>query len=93
MVLRRRGFLAIDFRLKHRLPRIVLASVAMAAVLAALHWGLAGWLTAGVVQRIAALAALVVAGLASFAAFSQLTGAAGLADLRGLMRSKEVSGG
>ena len=92
LVLRRRGFLAMDVRLKRRLPRILLASVAMAAVLAALHWGLAGWLTAGAAQRIAALAALVVAGLASFAAFAQISGAAGLADVRGLMRGRETSG-
>ena len=88
LILHRRGFLAIDARLSSRLPRMVLASVAMAGVLAVLHWGLAGWLTAGLAQRIAALAALVVTGGAVFAAVAQLTGAAGLADLRGLMRGK-----
>jgi putative peptidoglycan lipid II flippase len=90
-ILHRRGFLAIDARLRSRLPRMVLASVAMAAVLAVLHWGLAGWLEAGVAQRIAALAVLVLTGLAAFAALAQLTGAAGLADLRALMRGRDAA--
>lgn len=90
-VLRRRGFLAIDARLRRRLPRMVLASVAMAAILAVLHWGLAGWLTAGVAQGIAALAALVLTGLVAFAVLAQLTGAAGLADLRALMRGRDAA--
>jgi len=91
LILHRRGFLAIDARLKSRLPRMVLASVVMAAVLAAVHGGLAGWLSDGVAHRIGALAALILAGFAAFAAVAQLTGAAGLRDLRGLMRGRDAA--
>jgi putative peptidoglycan lipid II flippase len=91
LVLRRRGFLAIDARLRHRLPRMVLASFAMAAVLVAVHAGLAGWLTGGPTQRVVALATLILTGMAVFAAVAQLTGAAGLRDLRGLMRGRDAA--
>jgi putative peptidoglycan lipid II flippase len=91
LVLRRRGFLAIDARLGSRLPRMVGASVAMAAVLAAAHWGLAGWLSGGVGQRITALAALIVIGLAVFATAAQFTGAADFRDLRRLMRGEDAA--
>jgi putative peptidoglycan lipid II flippase len=90
-VLRRRGFLAIDARLRRRLPRMVLASVAMAAVLVAVHAGLVGWLTGSSVQRAVALAALILTGLAVFAAAAQLTGAAAFRDLRGLMRGRDAA--
>jgi putative peptidoglycan lipid II flippase len=91
LVLHRRGFLAIDARLRRRLPRMVLASLAMAAVLVAVHAGLAGWLEGSLAQRTAALSALILIGLAVFAAAAQLTGAAGLRDLRGLMRGRDAA--
>ena len=70
---------------------MVLASFAMAAVLVAVHAGLAGWLTGGPTQRVVALATLILTGMAVFAAVAQLTGAAGLRDLRGLMRGRDAA--
>lgn len=79
------GGLSPDARLRARLPRIVVATVAMAAALAGLDWALAplaeDW-------RAAVLSALVVAGLAVFAAMALLTGAATLADLRRAVRRR-----
>jgi putative peptidoglycan lipid II flippase len=87
--LRKRGQLTLDTRLRHRLPRIVGASLLMAAVL----WGLAQLLAAplagGEGPRIAALAALVAAGLASFAVFAHVSGAARLQEMRGLARPRQ----
>jgi hypothetical protein len=70
---------------------MVLASFAMAAVLVAVHAGLAGWLMGGPTQRVVALATLILTGMAVFAAVAQLTGAAGLRDLRGLMRGRDAA--
>lgn len=87
VILYRRGHLKIDARLRARLPRMVLATVTMAAALALLEWGFAGWLDGDHGHRIAALAILVAGGLASFALCAQAFGAAGWADVRALRRS------
>ena len=85
LVLARRGFLAFDTRLRARLPRMLLASLAMAAAL---------WLTAGALEgplagppaaRVAALAALVAGGLAVFAVCAQAFGAARIGELRAML--------
>ncbi len=89
VILRRRGFLVVDERLRRRIPRVVLASAVMAAVLGFLAWGFADWLAAGQGQRIAALAVLVVGGLFAFAAGAQLSGAARWSELRGMMRGSD----
>ncbi|MGF1639980.1 MAG: murein biosynthesis integral membrane protein MurJ [Rhodospirillales bacterium] len=91
LILYRRGFLRIDARLAGRLPRMLLASAVMAAVLVLLQVGLADWLAAGLARRAAALAVLVGIGAATFAAAAQLTGAAGLSDLRRLMRGRDIA--
>jgi putative peptidoglycan lipid II flippase len=86
LILRRRGFLRPDARLSRRLPRIVLATVLMAAVLGGGGIALEGALAGPTLVRIAALAALVAAGLAAFGVFAQLTGAAALSDVRRMLR-------
>jgi putative peptidoglycan lipid II flippase len=66
--LHRAGFLRPDARLRRRLPRIVLVSLAMGAGL----WLLQPWLAP--LPQSLALAVLVVAGGAAFAVLAQLSG-------------------
>jgi putative peptidoglycan lipid II flippase len=90
VTLRRRGQLDFDTRLKSRWPRIVAASLAMAAAL----WGAALWLAPWLGSsgpghgplRWAALAALVGLGLVLFALLAQVLGAAHWKDLKALCR-------
>ena len=86
--LRRRGFLVLDARIKARLPRTALASVAMGAAL----WGLFQWLEpgfdGGVFSRVLALVLLVGSGLAVYAALALILGAARLEDLRTIARRR-----
>ena len=77
--LMRRGFYAVDGRLKRRLPRIIVASAAMTAVL----YGVALIAPGG---RIVALAILVVAGGLAFALAALACGAAELGELKRLVR-------
>jgi putative peptidoglycan lipid II flippase len=91
VVLRRRGHLQIDGRLRQRLPRMVLASIVMGGVLIAAESGLADWLVADLPRKVAALAALVLAGLIAFAASAELTGASGWKDVRGVLRRKDLA--
>ncbi len=84
--LRRRGHLALDTRLRRRLPRILGASALMAAVLWALADVLTGPLGGGEAPRIAALVGLVAAGLASYGVLAHVSGAARLSEIRGLAR-------
>lgn len=75
----------LDARCAQRLPRIVLASAAMGAVLWAVDRGLGdvlytpGW-------RYPALAVLIAAGITSYGLFGQLIGAFRLADFRSALR-------
>ena len=81
-LLLRRGFYAPDARLKRRIPRIIVASAVMVAVL----YALTGVAPGG---RIVALAILIVAGGAAFALAALGLGAAGLDDLKRLGRNSE----
>lgn len=92
-ILRRRGQLAIDERLARRLPRMLLATLLMAAVLYGAVTVLAAPLAAGEAARIGALAALVAAGLGVFAVAAQALGAARVADVRAALRGREAHGG
>ncbi len=86
MILRRRGHLEVDARLRHRLPRIIMASAGMGIALMAGMKFAAALLAGGQLERAAGLAVLVVGGLVSFAVLAHLFGAARLADMRSLMR-------
>jgi putative peptidoglycan lipid II flippase len=91
VILWQRGHLAIDERLRQRLPRMVAATAIMGGVCAFLHLGiLAPWLDGDQVHRVAALAILVGAGLVTFALAAQLFGAAGLRDLRGFVKRPDA---
>ena len=86
--LARRGFLRPDRRLRRRLPRMIAASVGMAAVLWGVSLGLEPTLdTAGV--RIAALAALVAAGLVAYGALAAAMGAVLASEMRALLARRK----
>ncbi|HIE20357.1 MAG TPA: lipid II flippase MurJ, partial [Rhodospirillales bacterium] len=89
-VLHKRGHFVLDDRLRHRLPRIILASAGMTATLALALTPLGGALAGSMTERIAALAALVVGGMAMFGALSWVTGAARPQDLKSLYRGAEA---
>ena len=89
-VLHKRGHFVLDDRLRHRLPRIILASAGMTATLALALTPLGGALAGSMTERIAALAALVVGGMAMFGALGWVTGAARPQDLKSLYRAAEV---
>ena len=89
-VLHKRGHFVLDDRLRHRLPRIILASAGMTAALALALTPLGGALAGSMTERIAALAALVVGGMAMFGALSWFTGAARPQDLKSLYRGAEA---
>jgi putative peptidoglycan lipid II flippase len=86
LILRRRGFLALDARIRQRLPRTVLATAVMAGTIAWLAHLLHGWLAHGLAWRVAMLALVIAAGLAVYAALATLLGAARPSDLRTLLR-------
>lgn len=81
----RRGHFRPDARLRRALPRIVLASAAMAGVLWFVFDRLSHVAGADPALRAAALAVLVALGLASFAVFALLFGAASRADLKRML--------
>lgn len=86
VILRQRAFLKMDAQLKRRLPRIVLAALLMAGVLALGQMALAGMLAGPALMRAGALALLVGGGLVAFAVFAQLTGAAAISDVKRMLR-------
>jgi putative peptidoglycan lipid II flippase len=85
-ILFRRGHLVFDDRLRRRVPRIVLASLAMAAALyfAAPH--AAPLLAGSLVVKLAALAALVIGGGAIYGAAVLALRAATLGDVKNALR-------
>lgn len=85
-----RGHLKLDARLRARAPRILVASVGMAAVLIGGFHGLGGMLSGGGGARIAALVILVGGGLAGYGALCLAVGAAVPAELRGMMRRRRA---
>ena len=87
-MLRRRGFLAADARLKRRLPRIGAAALVMAATL----WGIrhAGFEPAAMARgvRWAGLAALVGAGMLAYAVAGQVLGGFDVREILGRLRRR-----
>lgn len=83
-----RGHLTLDARARRRLPRSLLASLAMGAALLGIEALLRPWLAAGEAERFAALAGLVAAGLAVYLALAFALRAVQPADLRGLLRRR-----
>ncbi len=84
-LLYRRGFLQTDGRLRGRLPRVLLASLLMGALLWGGQIALDGWFDAGFWVGIAGLALLVGGGLAAYALLAPVLGAVAPAELRTLL--------
>ncbi len=80
--LRRRGHLALDGRLKRNLPRLMIASAAMAAALIGGQHVLAPWLVGSLYERIGALALLVGAAAAVYFVIVLALGAYTLTDFK-----------
>ena len=85
VVLYRRGFFAMNARLRSRAPRIVLAAAAMAVTLFAAErfsrpFATGHWASLGVTMG------LVVVGLSAFLLACQILGAARLAEVRKMMK-------
>ena len=83
-LLRRRGLWRADRRLRTRLPRLLLATAAMAAVLLALRWAIGA--PEGHAPRLATLALYVAAGLATYFGTAHALGGLSLGELRSLRR-------
>jgi len=80
--LRRDGYLNFDKRLRTRLPRITLASIAMGAALWFLQPYLLLYLDAGLWQGVGVLALMVLSGLLVYGAMVLLLGAAKISEIR-----------
>ncbi len=84
-LLRRRGHLTLDARLRRALPRTVAAAAGMAAVLWISRDALSGFAASGSAEDALALAALIAVGLAAFAALAITAGAASVADIKRML--------
>ena len=84
-VLRRRGHFQPDGRLRKAIPRVLLASVAMAAAVVFSMERLAGYAAVDPVQRTIALAAVVAIGLVAFATTALLFGAVRRKDIERML--------
>jgi len=85
VILKRRGFFAMNARLRDKAPRIIAASAVMAAALfAADHFSRP--YAAGHLATLLVTVALVAVGLAAFLVAAQLLGAARLAEVRKMLR-------
>jgi putative peptidoglycan lipid II flippase len=88
-ILRNRGHLEPDSRLKRRLPRAILASAAMGGALWAILPKVQPYFAGGVVEKTAALAFLVIGGILLFLCLAQVLGAASYRDIKNLRRPTE----
>ena len=91
VTLHRRNYFAADARLKSKVPRMVIASLGMAAVLWIGQRLLAAPLADGEAARAVALAVLVAAGLVGFGVLALLTRAADWADVKARLRPRPPS--
>ncbi|MBT4940996.1 MAG: oligosaccharide flippase family protein, partial [Rhodospirillaceae bacterium] len=85
-VLHRRGHLVLDARILGRLPRMVLASLAMGAAVFYGAGALVNLLADGLTSKILAVAVLVIGGLIIYGVLSLVTGAANRDDIRRVLR-------
>ncbi|WP_439817082.1 murein biosynthesis integral membrane protein MurJ [Zavarzinia sp. CC-PAN008] len=86
VLLVRRGHFRADARLKRRLPRMLLASLAMGGGLLALRDLLLPWLAQGLHLRLAALAIICLGGFAAFLLIGRLVDAYRVAEVKALLR-------
>ncbi len=88
LVLRRRGHAPLDARFKSRLPRMLLASLAMGAAVYGLHRVLAPWFQGTDAERIAALAILVAGGAVVYGILALLIGALRAGEIRDVVKRR-----
>jgi len=88
VVLKRRGQFKLDARLSARLPRMVLASAVMGAMVYLGRRCLNNYLIDDLSSKIFALSLLICCGIIIYCAFSLLFGAATYADFKRIFRSK-----
>ena len=86
--LHKRGHLAVDTRLRARLPRILISSLLMGFAVSALAWPLAPLLSGRLYLQAAAIIILVLVGLIVFGALALLTGGTSAAEFRALLRGR-----
>ncbi len=86
----KRGHLALDERLRRRLPRFTLAALVMAGLLWPAADSLWPWLSGTVWQRVPAILAVVIGGAAVYTAACLLLRAASVGEMRGMMRRSET---
>lgn len=84
--LKRRGLLGFDPRLARAAPRIVLATLAMAAFLAAIQPPFADWWSGPLANRAIALGLLIGGGLLTYGIVILASGAATPGEFRSLFR-------
>lgn len=88
VILHRRGHFRLDARCQRALPRIVLASLGMGAVLLFLEGVLIPGEQAGLLLRALGLAALVASGIVTFAGLALLFGATDVRGLKQLLKRR-----
>jgi len=95
VILVRRKHFQFDDRLRGRLWRMVVASIAMAGVVKTLDWGLftrlTGWLGGGATEAVVSLLLIVFAGLVSYGLFILVLGAVTLSDVKAVLRKPAKS--
>ncbi|MDP7642100.1 MAG: murein biosynthesis integral membrane protein MurJ, partial [Alphaproteobacteria bacterium] len=91
--LHRRGYFTADQRLRRRLPRMLLATAAMALALWAVSGALSGPLGASLGSGVGSLIALMVTGIITYGLIARAAGGAYVADLKGFWRRQEDDGG
>ena len=85
-VLRRRGHLVLDRRLRERLWRMALATAGMGVALFGALGPLADVLAGTTSERVLGLAVMVIGGMAVFGVLALALGAARIGDLKSLYR-------
>jgi len=89
-LLKKNGFWEIDSQLKHRAPRILAASLGMAAAIALIAWLFRNVWQMGLLFRLGAMGILVLAGLVIYFGLAELLGATSIADIKtSLKRSQK----
>ena len=84
-MLHKRGHFVLDYRLKSRLPKTLLASTGMSMALYLAANKLAPWVgSSAELERFCALVVLVIAGLSSFGALALISGAVKQSDVKSL---------
>lgn len=86
VVLKKRGFLKVDDRLKSKSMRILMACLIMGGILLGLAQVLEGYLAGNQLERVAALAGLVICGLLSYFIAAQIVGAARLSEVKSMLK-------